>query len=473
MIKLIIILFLYSGTVLAEILPVKFSYTVHTGAEICESAKGSLGWFPSRDAAHSGYLAGVTLANSKCSPPAVTGVVGWQSDRTMRYWNQMGTQSKTYWNMTFGIGCPDGGALIGNNLATWACEVTPPSCVQPDNHPCDIYPESGTFSGEKYLTCRLNVEFDLEDCTFKHKYGCTNSDGYSGPFGGYFQPDPNAVLGSHQCVYGCEYVVDELDTYSGGMHVTLNGLTCSNTVANIPNTEYKQEDIVNNDNTWEPENDPTKPNCGEFNGEFICLDSIESGTCVTTPNGAIVCVSPPDVVPDSPVPLDPDIKIRIPGDDPDIPSDDEDIDIYRKPPTGTIPECPTGSIYVNGRCIHTPNPDGSCPDGYILYGDQCVFSGSLGGPFAGPSGSLGGGLGGPPSFSYLDTLNTFYDKVRNSPLLDFSPNCGTGSSSCPSLTVLGTTTRIHCDLAENAVPIFSAFLWLVGGLVAIRAVFSA
>ena len=358
---------------------------------------------------------------------------------------------------------------------TCACDPPIPTCIEPEPHPCDFYdPQGSDAMFSKNIQCKLGIEWDQATCAYKHKDGCTTADGYSGPFGGYVEGGPGeSDLGKMTCIHGCNYVFDEYNSETGALHSSLTIQSCS-TPPVPPTGEYDDEKIQAVDDTWEPDNDlDTGTNCGEFNGEYLCVDTIPNGTCVTTPGGSYVCVSPPSVTPDTPVPLSPDIRIRTPGPNPTDPGDDDYTDFYKKPPPNTVPTCPDGYTYTAGKCVKPPLVDGTCPTGSTLINGVCVYDKDLGGPFAGPGGSMGPGLGGPPAFSYLDTLNTFFDKVRNSPLLDFSPNCGGGSASCPALAILGTTTTIHCDLAENAVPMFSAFLWLVGGLVAIRAVFSA
>lgn len=373
-----------------------------------------------------------------------------------------------------GFVCAYPGYPVVNDGCIWTCSTDPPPCSAPEVHPCDVYDPNGPpVTVSKNLSCRFGMIWDSAICDYKHKYGCTTADGYSGPFGGYFSGGQGYVLGQKSCIFGCEYYLDEVNSDGTG-HSSITMTSCSGVTPPITG-DYDNEIIEEDDVVWEPDNDlDTGTNCGEFNGEYLCVESIPDGSCVQTPSGGVVCVSPPPAIPDTPIPVTPDLSITNPGENPSDPADDDRVDYYGPNTINpVVPQCPNGSTYVAGKCVAAPNPDGSCPPGYIKYGDQCILDKDIGGPFGGSSGGLGPGLGGPPAFSYLDTLMVFYDQVESSPILDFAPSCGTGSASCPSLSVMGFTTRIHCDLSDEAIPMISAFFWLVAGLVAIRAVFSA
>lgn len=365
--------------------------------------------------------------------------------------------------------CPDGQTWINEIYPVQShCGIPPNSCNEPINHPCDQY---DAVDGMKAFECRGLMHWDSTICDYVHNNGCTTEAGYSGPFGGYYDSRGES-LGDQQCIFGCTYTVDEVNQSNGGIHVALGGSTCTNGSAlDAPDNidAYDDETITDNGSTWEPDNDlDPSTNCGEFNGEYVCVDSVPDGECVTTPGGAYFCSSPPPVVPNVPNIGSPDISIDIPGDDLESPLDDRHIDMYPKPYT---PTCPDGSTYQNGQCVRDP-VDGACPSGYTLYNGKCVFDQNLGGPFKGPNIGGGAGLGEPPSYSFLQSAQNFMDTVENAPILNFAPNC-TISGSCSPFVVLGVSTSIHCTLLNEAKPILQALLYLSAGLLAIRVFLSA
>lgn len=357
--------------------------------------------------------------------------------------------------------CPSGQHFENVN----GCVDDAPDCDEPERHPCDM------FSGDKAISCKVTVSWDLQSCKW-----ISSSCAEGGPFGGYSSRVDGAgsKLGSTACLAGCMYKVTEESEKE--MRVEASGESCTGDEQEEV-AEETTECLVGVNADWCPDK-VTGTNCGTVNGEPICIDPIPAGTCVSSPNGAVVCVSPPEVEPDTPKPVNPDIHDQINGLGGGGDGTGNNINIYGDVTIdngGGLIRCPTGSTYKDGQCQTTPGGDGTCPPGYTKYAETlCIYDGNKGGKFSGPGYTLEWSLPDVPEYDYSAFMNGKFAEVQNAPILSFLPSCGGGgSSSCPKLTVMGQETDIHCRLAELIVPVFEAYLNLFAAIAAARIVLSA
>lgn len=364
--------------------------------------------------------------------------------------------------------------LPASGPSTRSCVPDQPECPEPPLHPCD------TRDPLKAYYCKLTVTWDEDQCFWK-----SNNCGWEemSPFAGYYTPNEmTPELGGQVCWFGCEFWVDEVltdeMTQQSLVHVSAKGQYCIPTV-NDPSTEDippedKTVDTEDGD-SWEPDNN-SETYCGEFNGTEICVNTVPEGTCVARADGSVICRGTPEPEPNTVNPVEPDISTEMGGGTGRVYFYSQDT-IFGSPPGGGggLIQCPTGTEYKEGVCQQPAGEGGTCPPGFTLQGGVCVYT-DLGqfGTFAGPPVTVGPTEFPPvPEFSYYDSLSSMMGTISASPLLSISPQCSSSSSSCPSFEIMGQSTTIHCDLAQNAIPLLNAFLWLSAGLISLRAVLSA
>jgi hypothetical protein len=362
--------------------------------------------------------------------------------------------------------CPTGTTMICSDTCSCSCTAPAPVCEEPQVHPCDM------FTGDKAISCKLGVSWDSAVCDW-HSASCAEG----GPFGGYSSRSPGAgsKLGSTACLAQCLYRVTEEAELE--MRIEADGSSC---VGDEEPDEVPQETtecLVGTNADWCPDQ-TTGTNCGYINDEYVCLESIPAGTCVSSPNGAVICVSPPDEVPDTPKPVSPDISDQVNQLGGGAHGTGNTINIYGDETInngGGIVKCPSGSVYKDGQCQISPGGDGTCPPGYTKYGETlCIYDGNKGGKFAGPGYSIQWELPEVPEYDYSDFMNGKFSEIQSSPILSFMPHCSSGNAgTCPKFKVMGQETDIHCRLVELMIPVFEAYLNLVAALLAARIVLSA
>lgn len=349
--------------------------------------------------------------------------------------------------------------LPASGPSTRSCVPDQPECPEPPLHPCD------TRDPLKAGFCKTIVTWDSNQCQWK-----SNNCGWEemSNFGGYYYSDflDPVKNGNTVCMFGCAFNHDE--TWAGTppvYHISANGQYCIPDTPEPDPTEPPPLDNIETDDgdTWEPDDNPNTY-CGEFNGEYVCVDSIPDNTCVSTPGGNIVCVGSPEPKPETvkQPPPDPDLGGVI-GDGNYYFYDNDTINYGG----GGLRICPEGYTLEDGICVKAP-VDGECPPGSTLQGGMCVYTDpGQWGQFNPPSGQNPPFPDIPP-YDYSTSLSNAFNALSSANILNIQLNCSSSNFQCPSLSIMGVSTDIHCDLITMAMPYFQIALWGIAGFLAIR-----
>ena len=406
---------------------------------------------------------------TNCNPPKVATYFS-NDYKNCTYKTTQGTSTSSN-TVTQYPTCPYGGTLTSSNggMCVNSPNQPPPECPQPQNHPCD-------YTASEYQSfCKSILTWDTTSCEWQSSNcGWEEMNGFNG-----YYPNVSASIGEQGCMWGCLGKVDEVT--NGIPHLTFSGGACASPISNPLEPEAPIDYCDGTVNAeWCPDPNPST-NCGEYNGEYVCLDSIPDNTCQTTTSGNVFCVGyPTPPTPNTVKPVDPQ-----PGPDYSTTINNNsnqttNTNIYNNTTIinygNGFPNCPSGTTYQNGVCVKPPDDPNNptCPPGFELKNGVCEYTAlGQGGPFNGPSINIPANFANIPDYSYFEPLNELFTAIQSAPILDFSPSCSPGTASCPAFSVMGISTSIHCDLAEYAIPLIQAFLWLVAGLAAVRAVLSA
>lgn len=137
-------------------------------------------------------------------------------------------------------------------------------------------------------TCGLNEHWDESACMCVFDDCSTEAS--------WRDAEAFVAVGANLCVKGCFFtavtavVLSPEGTPTEGTQLKPAGTACE--MAVIPDLQgVPDPDQCISDDEFSLCIDGKGPtNCGEFNGEFVCIPSMDNDTCLTTPKGAIVCV---------------------------------------------------------------------------------------------------------------------------------------------------------------------------------------
>lgn len=214
-------------------------------------------------------------------------------------------------------------------------------------------------------------------------------------------------------------------------------------------------------------------NCGTFNGDRVCVESVQPGSCVSYQSGGVACVSsssggtatPPDNG-DGSTPAEPDMQVT---------HNNTTVNYY-------------SSTTVNNSAgtVTTGAPRQQDPTGTV-GGDSETPSGGGGGDGEGDGDGEGGACEGDdcdvPDLGEVDTFgeltSAFMSAAEDAPLMAALAGVGTSipAGSCPTyeLSILGETYTLDlmCSEWDDFAGVLSTIMLCGWGLLAMRVLFSA
>lgn len=286
------------------------------------------------------------------------------------------------------------------------------------------------------------------------------------------------------CVNGCEVEVDPADVsaVASGKSIAIGfgkatGRSCGAT--GVPHDEYVPEVLEDSPNSCQTNASgdlvcmEESTNCGLYNGDRICMDTVEDGECVSYASGGTACfvdtggaTAPPHPDDGTPgQPADPDMQLEGGGDT---------INYYNEettnnssggaPAPGTNPDAPgQGPAPGGGGGGGGGGGSGTSVDVEIDFGE-----GSL------PDTDL------TTECDFNECTQEFFTRVQAAPLLASVSGVGAAvpSGSCPTynLEAFAETFSLSepmCDIWDTVSPLLSGVFLILWGWVATRIVLSA
>lgn len=296
---------------------------------------------------------------------------------------------------------------------------------------------------------------------------------YMGGPGSYLSAPVKACMG------GCEFTKWKGCVSTGGSYACgykSTGAACQTSAATTGHPQQDGGDCVAGGDTVGCGSRENK-NCGEFNGDRVCVGAIPPGTCVSFESGGVACVQQGDGSPPASPPAPNNGTTGTPAE-----------------PDGVV-EAPTATGGVLVGHYYGPGTvagSGSAPTVGAPGGIPIGTPGTGGG-----SGGEGGGEGEPclgaacnagvPDLDDIgtvsDAMGAFWGSLQAVPIVEAAAGLGAtlGSGACPdwstSVTVFGEAWEVDfsgiCATWADVAGVLSVVMLVFWGFLAFRVLFSA